>query len=105
VEDRRDAAEIVAVEDPAFEVVGVDVVREAQRNEVFPFFRRVESIDDENVVDPSTVQSPNDGASDQAGAAGHDDRTAVQRVLLQLGGIRHARGNVIPGGRALRTAR
>ena len=75
---RSDSAEIVAVGGAPFEVVGVEVVGEAQRHQMFPLFGTIQAIHDENIVDPAPIQSPNQGAADKAGAARDDNRAAVQ---------------------------
>ena len=75
---RSDSAEIVAVGGPLLELVGVDVIGEAQRHEMFPLFRAVQTITTRISSIPPPVQSPNQGAADKAGAARNDNRAAVE---------------------------
>ena len=77
MEHRPDGAERVGVVLDAIEkVVGVDVVFEAQRNEVLPLLAGVEAVDDDDVVEIATVQRPYHGAADETGSARYDDGSA-----------------------------
>ena len=78
VKDGADAAEVVAVGNAAFEIVGVEIVGKPERDQVAPLLGAVQAVDDQNVVEPPPVERPNDGAANQAGAPGNDDRAAVE---------------------------
>ncbi len=70
--DRPHVAERLPASASRVEIVGVDVIGEAKRHEVLPLLRNVQAVDDEDVVDPSPVQCPKDGAADKAGAPRDD---------------------------------
>jgi hypothetical protein len=63
----------VAVVDHAQKLVLVDVVLVPPVDEVLPLVRCPQVVDDENVVDTLRVELPDQGAADEASAAGDDD--------------------------------
>ena len=54
------------------QVVGLDVILEAERAEVPPLVGLSEEVHDHDRVAPAQVQCPHQGAPDEAGAAGHE---------------------------------
>ena len=73
---RRAGAAIVAL----LELVGVDVVREAQRHQMLPLLRAVQAVDYQDVFETPPVERPNNGAAYQASAPGNDDSSTAKIV-------------------------
>src|SRR5579863_3084239 len=78
MKDRTDAAEIVALVDASLELVSVEIVGKTQRHQVAPFFRTIEAIDDQDIVEAPAVERPHEGAANEAGAPGNDGRAVVE---------------------------
>ncbi len=77
MEDRAERAEGArAIFEGRNEVVRVNVVAEAQRYEVAPLLRLVEAIDGDDIVNAAPIERPDEGAADEAGGAGNDDRAS-----------------------------
>jgi len=69
-----------AVEYFALEVGCVHVIAIPQRHEVLPFFRTVEPVHHEDVVDAAHVERPHERAADKTGATGDGDPASVERM-------------------------
>jgi hypothetical protein len=65
---------------PSGEIIGVEAIGEAQRDQVPPLFGGVQAIDHEDILQAAPVESPNDGAADKARAAGNDDSSVIEVV-------------------------
>ena len=61
-----------------FEPVGFQIVVEPKRREVAPLLAAIEPVDGDDAIVPALVQGPDDGASDQAGGAGHKDSPSLK---------------------------
>ena len=84
VEDRADRPEGVRVAFQAVdEVVGLDVIREAQADEVLPLGRRGEPVGRDDVVDAARVEAAHEIAPDEAGRAG--DERALHATRTEAG--------------------
>ena len=80
MKDGADVAEVAARQPARSNSSASDVIGKAQRNQVFPFLRSVQAVDDENVVETAPVERPNDGAAYKAGAPGNNDSSAAKVV-------------------------
>ena len=70
----REAAEGVWVpREGGAEAVGLDVIGEAQRREVAPLLVGAEEIGHDDIGVAALVEGPDQGAADEAGAAGDED--------------------------------
>ena len=79
MEHGRDVAERVGLRgDAREELLGVQIVGEAQRHEVPPLLARAEPVDDDEIVAVLEVQMPHERAADQPGGPRHDDSPAVR---------------------------
>lgn len=69
------------------EVIAVDVIGKAQRDEVLPFLVRAEAVANDNVFAATAVQLPDEGAADESGPAGDEDATfrVLHEPLLVAG--------------------
>jgi len=71
--DLGDRAEGVRVlRDARIEFFGFEIFGEAQRHEVAPLIAAAEAVDDDRVLNPMTVEFPNQSAADQTGSTGHN---------------------------------
>ena len=69
MEDRADVPEALGRGERFLELVGVEIVREVQGNEMLPFLRTIQAVDHQDVGYTSTVEAPNNGAAYKASAA------------------------------------
>src|SRR3954454_11042803 len=63
------------------QVVGFDVVPEAQGRQIPPFFRGPKAVADQDILKAAAVQFPNDGTADKARAAG-DQNQSLRKIGL-----------------------
>ena len=69
------------LDDAAQQIVGLQVIVEAQGRQIAPFFVGAEKIGHEHVVDTALVEVPDERAADETRAAGDEN--------LALGGIKN----------------
>ena len=50
-----------------------DVIVESQRREISPFFILAELVADQNILETGSIETPNEGASDETGAPSDED--------------------------------
>jgi hypothetical protein len=50
-----------------------DVIVELERRKVSPFFVRSKLITDQDILETAPIQTPDEGASDEAGSPGDED--------------------------------
>ena len=69
-------------------IIGVDIVCELQRDEVLPLVRLIKPINDQDVVMPQFVKTPNDRTADKTCSTRDDHSTFSSR--LSVGLLSHA---------------
>ena len=77
MEDHPHVVEHAAVERRE-QGVGVEDVIEPQRHQIPPLLGLVEPIGDEDAIEAPLIQRPDQGAADEAGAAGDEDGPLVE---------------------------
>jgi hypothetical protein len=77
MENGADVSERTTVRAAVFKLVGLNIVGEAQRNEVLPLLGSIQAIDYQDVIQPAPIERPNDGAAHKASATGDYNSSAV----------------------------
>ena len=74
------------------QIVGLDVIGEAQRREIAPLFVRAEAVADDNAFAAAAIQRPDERTANKARAAG-DEHPRIGKII-GLHGFRTAWGGL-----------